>query len=179
MAPKMNPLGPTGEAVRANVARHRKRLNLTYAELSRRLDSINRQIPVLGLSRIEAGERRVDADDLLALAVALEVSPTTLLMPDAARRDDPVSATGIEGPAQDILGWLSLEVPIEHVGKTEDQRDVRDGMKFIADALPRWTTEGMKFGQVPGTGHREYTAELFQKMLRDLRAGDPDAPIEG
>jgi transcriptional regulator with XRE-family HTH domain len=74
-----NPLGPTGHQVAENMKRLRG--TMTYRELSDRLDQLGRPIPVLGLSRIENGARRVDADDLVALAVALNVSPAALLMP--------------------------------------------------------------------------------------------------
>lgn len=76
-----NPLGPIGVNVQHNVKRLREDQNLTLAELARRLEAFGRKIPPLGLSRIEAGERRVDADDLVALAAALLVSPATLLLP--------------------------------------------------------------------------------------------------
>ncbi|MBT2491519.1 helix-turn-helix transcriptional regulator [Streptomyces sp. ISL-96] len=76
-----NPLGPIGENVRDNVKRLRQEQNLTLAELARRLSKIGRSIPSLGLSRIENGERRVDADDLVALASVLGVSPAALLLP--------------------------------------------------------------------------------------------------
>jgi len=52
---------------------------MSYAELSRRLTEQGRPIAALGLRRIEAGERRVDADDLVALASVLEVDPGKML----------------------------------------------------------------------------------------------------
>jgi transcriptional regulator with XRE-family HTH domain len=79
---KKNPLGPTGERVQANVAHIRGDRGLKYTELSDRLEALGRAIPVLGLSRIERGERRVDADDLVALAIALGVTPNRLLLSD-------------------------------------------------------------------------------------------------
>lgn len=72
-------LGPTGETVRENVIR--LRAGTQYKELSEKLTELGRPIPPLGLRRIEAGERRVDADDLMALAVALGVTPNALLLP--------------------------------------------------------------------------------------------------
>jgi transcriptional regulator with XRE-family HTH domain len=83
MAAKQIPLGPTGETVRSRVTQLRDKQNLTYAKLARRCEDAGRPIPVLGLRRIEAGERRVDVDDLMGLAAALEVSPTYLLGIDA------------------------------------------------------------------------------------------------
>lgn len=81
---KKNPLGPTGERVRENIKRVREAKRLTYVELSDRLSEEGRPIPVLGLRRIERGERRVDADDLIALSVVLNVGPASLLLPPSA-----------------------------------------------------------------------------------------------
>ena len=58
-----------------NLKQLRDARRLTYRELADRLAAIGRPIPTLGLSRIEKGTRRVDADDLVALAIALGVNP--------------------------------------------------------------------------------------------------------
>jgi transcriptional regulator with XRE-family HTH domain len=169
---KKNPLGPTGNTVRDNVLRYRTRMNLGYADLARRLEALGRPIPVLGLSRIERGERRVDVDDLLALAVALGVSPTSLLLPDTAAADETVSATGIDGTADDLLGWLRLFTPSAHIGKPAEQRFVRDAIRFIADARPRWDIENLTLEELPGVGHREYAAEITEKARQSGPATD-------
>lgn len=64
-----------------NVMRNVRRFRgeTTYAELSRKLAEYGRPIPPLGLRHLEAGQRRVDVDDLFALAFALDISPTMLL----------------------------------------------------------------------------------------------------
>ena len=64
-----------------NIRQLREARKLTYTELSAKLAKLGRPIPVLGLSRIEKGRRRVDADDLVALALALRVNPGALLLP--------------------------------------------------------------------------------------------------
>lgn len=81
MAGKKSDLGPVGENVARTVREFRELRRFSYAELSRKLAQYGREIPTLGLRRIEAGERRVDVDDLAALAVALNVSPLALLLP--------------------------------------------------------------------------------------------------
>lgn len=73
-------LGPFGLAVARNVRRFRG--DTSYAELTRRLAELGRPIPPLGLRHLEAGTRQCGVDELIALAVALDVSPLTLLMPD-------------------------------------------------------------------------------------------------
>ncbi len=81
MAGKKSDLGPIGENVAQTVRRFREMRRFGYADLSRKMAQYGREIPPLGLRRIESGERRVDADDLAAIAVALNVSPLALLLP--------------------------------------------------------------------------------------------------
>lgn len=83
MAGKKNELGPIGEAAAENIKRLREEMRMSYAEMSRHLEELGRAIPPLGLRRIEEGERRIDADDLVALAIVLQVSPLAILLPDA------------------------------------------------------------------------------------------------
>lgn len=166
MVIKKNPPGPTGNTVRENILRYRTRLNLGYADLARRLEALGRPIPVLGLSRIERGERRVDVDDLMALAVALGVAPTSLLLPDTSDADAAVTATGIDGTAADLLGWFRLHTPSAHIGKPAGQRFVRDAIRFIADARPRWDIESLTLDKLPGVGHQEYAAQLAERTRR-------------
>lgn len=56
--------------------------------LSVRLAELGQAIGVAQLSKLERAERRVDADELVALALALEVSPNLLLLP----HEKPVSS---------------------------------------------------------------------------------------
>lgn len=86
------PLGPIGETLRHNLRRIREAKRLTYVELSDLLSKTGRPIPVLGLRRIERGERRVDADDLAALCVVLNVGPAGLLLPPTSS-DERVNLT--------------------------------------------------------------------------------------
>lgn len=74
-------LGPTGKRVAATVAELRARLRLTKTELSQRLEVLGRPMSLDVLTKVEKGSRRVDADDLIALAIALEVNPNVLLAP--------------------------------------------------------------------------------------------------
>jgi hypothetical protein len=87
-----NPLGPVGHALAVNIKRLIGEQKLTYAELSANLEELGRPIPPLGLRKIVGKTRRVDADDLIALAIALSTSPASLLMPDieTAKADDQV-----------------------------------------------------------------------------------------
>lgn len=125
MAGKKSDLGPIGENVAAAVKRFRhEERRLSYAELSRKLTELGRDIPPLGLRRIESGERRVDADDLVALALALSVSPLALLLPTEAGA---VLPGGKSYPAEQIWDWGAGRHPLFGTD---------DVLEFIRDSDP-------------------------------------------
>lgn len=93
--------GPTSERLRRNVAELRKG-RYSVRDLSERLGEAGRPLVASAVSKIEAGQRRVDVDDLVALAVALGVNPSRLLLPPAAD-DREVKIT----PAVAVPGWVA------------------------------------------------------------------------
>jgi transcriptional regulator with XRE-family HTH domain len=113
--------GPTADTVAVNVKRLREGLNLGLRALADRLADTDRPLTHTALDKIERGTRRVDVDDLMALAVALEVSPATLLMPEVTTTewdDAEVETTGLpKGTTAELLwGWLTAQVyPAKHV----------------------------------------------------------------
>ncbi|OBJ43113.1 hypothetical protein A5621_00880 [Mycobacterium colombiense] len=154
-------LGPTGETVRANIQRLRQAQNLGYTKLARVLEEIGRPIPDLGLRRIEAGDRRVDVDDLMALAVALGVSPVTLLMPSVhtVAPQEAVNATALAlpAPAERLWEWLTAQGPL--LGTSF--------FSFAERSWPGWVREKMA-GRM--TAARK-------KMLDQLYAGSRDEEV--
>ena len=121
----------TGATVARNIKRIRGRM--PYTELADKLEELKRPIPTLGLRKIESGGRRVDADDLMALALALGVSPATLLMPITEADDTSVTATGVDGAveARRLWRWLVPEFPL--TGDTADAV-----FSFYLRAIPSW-----------------------------------------
>jgi transcriptional regulator with XRE-family HTH domain len=100
----------TAKAVSANVNRLRKEQNLGLRGLANKLGEVGRPLGHSAVDQIEKGTRRVDVDDLMALAAALGVSPATLLMPGMPCADNPekVETTGVtQGvvPAE-LWNWL-------------------------------------------------------------------------
>jgi len=104
MAEKRITLEPTGQRVAENIKRLRGATQ--YKELSARLSEVGRPIPPLGLRRIEAGERRVDVDDLVALAVVFGVSPLTLLLPEDGSDDLASYMTAVPWEVAHNVQWL-------------------------------------------------------------------------
>jgi transcriptional regulator with XRE-family HTH domain len=103
-------------------------------------------IPDLGLRRIESGDRRVDADDLMALAVALDVSPVTLLMPAGVDMPDPVQVTGLGEPAAAIGVWAWIQGRFARPGLPADSRGFQ---QISVDTWPLWEQEHV-LGQFAG-----------------------------
>ncbi len=137
MAGKEIPLGPTGETVRENVARYRRTAGFSYAELSRRLETVGRPLAPLGLRRIEAGERRVDVDDLMALAVVLGVHPPALLMPQYSGHGIRREITGTGSVKTDVAWhWMRFNGGL---------------MKAHEDDMPSMTLNGLTQYSEPTT----------------------------
>lgn len=125
-------LGPTGEAVSRNVARLRG--GMQYKQLAERLAELGRPIPTLGLRRIEDGERRVDADDLVALAIALGVTPNTLLFPHVDDGDS-VAITGADGLSLGrVWRWAEGSQPLAG----DERIDRKEWVTFLERTSPRF-----------------------------------------
>lgn len=89
-------IGKTGEYVRHRIRDLRERQNLTYAELARRVGDAHNMTDQT-VRRIEGGKRRIDVDDLAAIADALGVGVTELLAgPDQSPVMNAVTPESVE-----------------------------------------------------------------------------------
>jgi transcriptional regulator with XRE-family HTH domain len=99
--------GDTGQHVARNILRLRKARALTVRGLSELLATAGRFVPASGITKMEQGERRIDVDDLTALAGVFGVSPSALLLP---LTDDPGTTVEITGvgsvPADEAWDWV-------------------------------------------------------------------------
>jgi transcriptional regulator with XRE-family HTH domain len=93
-------LGDVGLRVAAQIRQIRERKSLSLQDLSESLSKLGRPILPSGLWKIEQGTRRVDVDDLAAIARALEIVPSTLLnpAPESAR-----TASGEDADLSDVV----------------------------------------------------------------------------
>jgi hypothetical protein len=123
-------LGVFGLAVATNVRRFRG--DTSYAELSRRLEEVGRPIPPLGLRHLEAGNRRVDVDDLFALGMALDVAPLALLLPEPGGRYTAHEASAIFVSGPQVL--RPLPIP-------EDEHPVAKSFREFATRFATLTDE--------------------------------------
>ena len=125
--------GPTAERVASNVKALRLERRLTLAELADRMTRVGRPILVTGLSKLESGDRRVDVDDLVALAIALEVTPNRLLLTPSAAEDERISLSGPTLPplpTAQVWKWATGEA------RMPDMFDQRDPLREVV-----WSTE--------------------------------------
>ncbi|MFE5140287.1 helix-turn-helix domain-containing protein [Streptomyces fagopyri] len=138
-------MGPTARTVAANVRRVREARGMSLRALSQELQTIGRTLSADAINKIENGRleegevgpkqvRRADVDDLVALALALNVSPLTLLLPPKAS-DEPVhlaDAVAVTGGTAWSWGEGLRAVPVDD---TEEDPAIRQEA-YEALALP-------------------------------------------
>jgi transcriptional regulator with XRE-family HTH domain len=109
MAAKSLDIGDAGLHLGRAVAQLREGRGWDQQGLIQRLAQAGRPMSQSILSRIEAGARRVDIDDLVALAAALNVSVVALLPPDdrmqnvSSPAEGPVARAEAGGPVEAAL----------------------------------------------------------------------------
>ncbi|MER5312910.1 helix-turn-helix transcriptional regulator [Streptomyces sp. NPDC002773] len=96
--------------------RVRELRGLSTYDLSRLMEAIGRPIAASAVAKIERAERRVDVGDLTALAAALRVNPSALLLPLTDRASETVEITGVGSvDAESAWDWMDGEMPIERI----------------------------------------------------------------
>lgn len=89
--------------IAAGIRRRRSDLGLTAAEVSERT-AMGKPLSRAVISDLETGRKRtLDVAELVTVAYALEVSPLSLLMPDALA--DVEVFPGVTVPGIDVFGW--------------------------------------------------------------------------
>ena len=135
-------LGHNGQAVAANVKRLRKARGMSLRALSEALSDAGRNLSQDAINKIENGARpeakqvrRVDVDDLIALAVVLGVSPAALYLPFTSSADVPVEVTGGGTvSAQDAWEWANGQRPLK-AALDDDQTAVLEHLLY---SVPAW-----------------------------------------
>jgi transcriptional regulator with XRE-family HTH domain len=109
---QVNGVGPSGRQVAQNVARIRSYRSLTTVQLSKLLAEVGRPITPSSITKIELGQRQVNVDDLIALAVVLGVNPSALLIPNTLDGEVEITAVGVVNLV-DAWDWLDGYIPVE------------------------------------------------------------------
>lgn len=143
-------MGFYGQVVATNIKRLREEKNLTKPDLARLVGGLEQvkeigewelspsKINALAITRIEDGSRRVDADDLVLFAVALGVTPATLLQPYVAK------VAKVPSPIGKVMNlyfwsWLTNRRPLTPLSKMEvsyPPDDVKKARQFFLDSIP-------------------------------------------
>jgi transcriptional regulator with XRE-family HTH domain len=85
------------------------------------------------VAKVEAGKRGVTADDLLAFAAVLNVSPNRLLLPDLAG-DEPVSVTpAISAPAWAVWSWAEGQGPLPTLSEDEGLNTQEETEEYLLE----------------------------------------------
>ena len=77
---------PVRTVLGANIKRIRALRKMTVRDLSARLRTLGLSLSASGVSEVENGQRKIGADELLVLAVALNTSIVELITPDDRRK---------------------------------------------------------------------------------------------
>lgn len=184
-------IGPTGRVVADNVKRFRRAAGLTLRDVEGLLRQAGRPIHLTGLFRIEKCERRVDVDELAALALILGVTPTRLLSEYAA--EDRLSTGQIEKhregldafvqaaeavisaglPMRGVLTYGEMALIMAALEKRPDLQDMYARFFDVGEPIPsQLLPMALQSGEIRAEAaqrQRDRTAEL--EAL--LRAGDP------
>lgn len=135
--------GPVADRVAENIRALRETRNRTQQQLADALGAVGRPMLASGVSKIEKGERRVDVDDLVAFALALDVTPNRLLLTGAAENDHKVALTVTEA-ATESWAWrwaAEGEMPLGHWpptsgGSTVNAAGAKRRLRFRAENRP-------------------------------------------
>ena len=110
--------------VAANVRRLRELRRLTLSELSSSLGEVGHRILPSGLSKIEQGDRGVDVDDLVAMALALGVHPNALLFPSSATDAEAHLSANVSAPSWAAWQWAHGQNPLPACLRRREHRSV-------------------------------------------------------
>lgn len=113
MARRATGIDAVGKRVAENLARLREAEHATYTDLAQWLQRLGRSLSAETLGKVEKQERRIDVDDLVALAVALDTTPNRLLLPATADDAKAVELTPkVSISALDAWKWATGEKPL-------------------------------------------------------------------
>lgn len=175
-----NPAGITHEHVAANLRAARQAIGMDVRTAARLVTEAGRKLAPSGISKIENGDRRVDVDDLTALAYVFRTTPAALLTPP----DDAVTLTGVPEHflAEEIQAWVAGSVKLT----TEDLVRYWKEQRFLAISSGHWAEEMLtKYdrGEVGVTPREVYQERYDRQTEREEHATgrlfqlDPNASL--
>lgn len=109
-----NPAGITNTHVANNIRAARQAIGMDLRTLSDGIAATGRKLSPSGISKLEAGDRRVDVDDLTVIAYLLRTTPAALLTPSEGQ----TTLTGVpeEFEPEEIDRWMRGELVLTDEG---------------------------------------------------------------
>ncbi|MGI5274883.1 helix-turn-helix domain-containing protein [Nonomuraea sp. CA-218870] len=165
---QVNEVGPSGAHVAANLRRLRGVRGLSTSQLSKLLSDHGRPIQQSGITRMEKGDRKIDVDDLVALAVVLGVNPNALLLPPVADQTSTEVTVAGEVSSWRAWRWADGQEPLKHPYDDDDFAD------FQMHARPKGKRRYQMLGERSNeelVKRREGVEEIGRRLYPD----DPQA----
>lgn len=165
-------LGPAGQRVANNVGALRERRGMSLRQLSAALGRIGRPILPSGIIKAENGTRRVDAADLIALALVLGVTPNRLMLSADHNSETVELSVGVETTANGAWRWACGE----HVIRpgVRGAPPLRDVLDFMVENRPH--AAGQDLSAQLGE-HRVALAPFVRAARSALDAGVPPSVL--
>lgn len=164
-----NPPGITNKHVAANIRAARQAIGMDLQTLSRALGAAGRKLSTSGISKVENGDRRVDVDDLTAIAYVLRTTPAHLLTPP----EEATTLTGVPEKTytpEEIDGWMRGEIELSGEGLLNywQQEWVvsMNRIRFLEGTVSTLTAGGSSKDGGPDPA----TVEAYTRQLADARA---------
>lgn len=158
---------PVAERVAVNVATLRESRRLSVRGLSARLGELGRPILPSGVTKIEQCRRRVDADDLVALALALDVTPNRLLLPPVTGEKTALTPD-VECSSATAWAWACGDDHIPDMwAERPEVLDLNRGKRFRVENRPHDPGSSMSLDEMQA---HEDTLATLGRGVADARA---------
>nr|WP_079277571.1 helix-turn-helix transcriptional regulator [Streptomyces sp. CB03234] len=168
MAARPLEIGEAGARVAAQVAACRQRRGWDQQTLAARVSESGRPMSTSVLGKIEASARRVDVDDLVAIAAALGVRPARLLTDTDQDQEDPDPFA--EASAPGMVRRRVLE-DIDALGPLEDLDPTAPTLAAVAVRLAQEIDAPASLGN-----SLHALAKELRAVLAELRGLAPKEP---
>jgi len=170
----MDPVTPN-EITARNIATYRRWRGISQEELADRLIRLGHTSSRRSVSRLEAGEKQIDIDQVYAVALALETTVDKLITPIDRQREADFGAIQYEPIS---LGPDIEEVPPQtaHLVLT----DGNDDLQHVPDTRVTWDDDGYAEWRIPVENiHEMLRASLLDNLAQIFEVHlDPDTPID-
>ena len=145
------------------------------------MGELGRPLLPSGVTKIEQGQRRVDADDLVALAIALRVNPSRLLLSDDGSDQEMALTPTVSVPAFLAWQWADGYAPLPTRSEEEGFNTPAELEDFQFHTRPAEIRREQQHPLTQAVGHllRSVRRVLYQaSKTPDPERGRPDLGLE-